>query len=321
MFPPPYPSKICFGFFELDLKSGELSKHGHRVTLQTQPFRVLKLLLENHGEIISREELQRELWPDGTFVDFQNALSHDVNRIREALSDTAEHPHYIETIPRKGYRFIHPIEPIAPKTKSVKVPLAGENLPLEGVKKGVDREPLALAKQKKNKWLKNGILWAGISFVVMTVVAAGWHYAQLKWSKASIPLIRSVAVLTLDTLQHEHEQEAFAEGLTEELITRLTKIGSLQVTSRRSTLAYKGTAIHLAQIARELNVDAVLEGTLLLSGDRVRVTTQLIHGPTDRDLWAGRYERNIGDVVTCQAEIAEQIGNEIEVFLTSQQDR
>ena len=130
-----------------------------------------------------------------------------------------------------------------------------------------------------------------------------------------------MAVLTLDTLQHEHEQEAFAEGVTEELITRLAKIGSLQVASRRSTLAYKGTAIRLAQIARELNVDAVLEGTLLLQGDRVRVTAQLIHGPTDRDLWAGRYERNIGDVVTCQVEIAQQIGNEIEVLLTSRGNR
>ena len=130
-----------------------------------------------------------------------------------------------------------------------------------------------------------------------------------------------MAILTLDTLRHEHEQEVFAEGLKEELITRLAKIGSLQMTSRRSTMAYRGKEKHLAQIARELNVDAVLEGTSLLSGDRVRVTAQLIHGPTDRQLWAGRYEREIGDVVTCQSEIAQQIANEIEALLTSRQNR
>lgn len=318
MSPIPSPSKIRFGAFELDLKSGELSKHSHRINLQSQPFQVLKLLLENPGEIVSREELQQKVWPDGTYVDFQDALSHDVNRIREALADTTEHPHYIETIPRKGYRYIHPIEPIEPET--VTVPLGG-NPPPEGVKKKLNCELLASAKYRKTKLLKTGILWAGISLVVITFVLVGWHYAQLKWSKANPPLIRSVAVLTLDTLQHEHEQEAFAEGLTEELITRMAKIGSLKVTSRRSTLAYKGTEKHLTRIARELNVDAVLEGTSLLSGDRVRVTAQLIHGPTDGHLWGGRYERNIGDVVTCQAEIAQQIGNEIEVLLTSRGNR
>ena len=320
MSPLSFPSKIRFGAFEVDFESSELSKHGHRVNLQRQPFRVLKLLLEHHGKIVSREELQQKLWPDGTFVDFQNALNHDVNRIREALSDAAEQSHYIETIPRKGYRFIHPIEPFEPETKPVTIPLARENSPAEGDKKGLDPEPLAPGKHEKTKWLKSGILWAGISVVFMAVVAVEWHYAHLKWLKTDLPLIRSVAVLTLDTLQHEHEQEAFAEGLTEELITRLAKIGSLQVTSRRSTLAYKGTTKHLTQIARELNVDAVLEGTLLLLGDRVRVTAQLIHGPTDQQLWAGRYERDIGDVLTCQAEIAQQIGNEIEVLLTSRQN-
>ena len=321
MSPPPFPSKIRFGDFEVDFESRELSKYGHRLYLQSQPFQVLKVLLENSGKIISREELQQKVWPDGTFVDFQNALNHDVNRIREALSDTTEHPQYIETIPRTGYRFIHPIEPIDSKSETLTVPLAGESPPLEGVKKGVDHELFATAKKGKREWLKSGILWAGISLVVMAMVVAGWYYAQLKGSKANFPLIHSVAVLTLDTLQHEHEQEAFAEGLTEELIIRLDKIGSLQVTSRRSTLAYKGTAKHLAQIARELNVDAVLEGTSLLSGDRVRVTAQLIHGPTDRHLWAGRYERDIGDVVACQAEIAEQIGNEIELLLAPKQNR
>jgi TolB-like protein/DNA-binding winged helix-turn-helix (wHTH) protein len=321
MLPLTSPAKVRFGTFEVDLESGELSKHGHKINLQSQAFRVLKVLLENYGKTISREELHQKVWPDDTFVDFQNALSHDVNRIREALSDTAEHPHYIETIPRKGYRFIHPIEPIEPETEKVTVPLARENPPLEVDKKGLNCEPFAIAKQEKSEWLKIALLWVGASLVAMAMVVAGWHYAQLKWSKANSPLIRSMAVLTLDTLQHEHEQEAFAEGLTEELITRLAKIRSLRMTSRRSTLAYKGTEKHLTRIARELNVDAVLEGTSLLSGDRVRVTAQLIHGPTDQHLWAGRYERNIGDVVTCQAEIAQQIGNEIELLLTSQQNR
>ena len=170
----PTPSKIRFGAFEVDLESGELSKHGHRINLQSQAFRVLKLLLENYGKTVSREELHQKVWPDGTFVDFQDALSHDVNRIREALCDTAEQPTYIETIPRKGYRFIHTIEPIEPETKPVTVPLAGENPPLEGGRKGVDREPLASTKQAKTKLLKTGILWAGISLVAMTVVAVGW---------------------------------------------------------------------------------------------------------------------------------------------------
>lgn len=314
-------TKIRFGAFEVDFESRELSKQGHRINLQSQPFQLLKVLVENCGKIISREELQQKLWPDGTFVDFQNALNHDVNRIREALSDTAEQSHYIETIPRKGYRFIHPIEFMDSKTNSVTVPLVEKNLYPEEGRNGLNCEPLAGTKQEKTLRLKSVILWAGISLLTLVVVGGGWHYAQSKWLKSNPHPIRSVAVLTLDTLQHEHEQEAFAEGLTEELITRLAKISSLQVNSRRSTLAYKGTAKQLAQIARDLNVDAVLEGTLLLSGDQVRVTAQLIHGPTDRDLWAGRYERNVGDVVTCQAEIAQQISNEIEALLASQQKR
>jgi adenylate cyclase len=200
-------------------------------------------LLEHAGELVTREQLQKQIWPEDTFVAFDTGLNNAIKRLREALGDTAESPRYIETLPRKGYRFVGTVE-----TKPQR--------------------------------------------------------------------IESLAVLPLENLSRDPEQEYFAEGMTEALINTLAKIGALRVISRTSAMCYKKTDKTLPQIARELNVDAVVEGTVLRSDDRVRISAQLIDARTDSHLWAESYDRHIRDVLALQAEVAQTIAREIQAKLT-----
>ncbi|PWT86721.1 MAG: hypothetical protein C5B58_00920 [Acidobacteria bacterium] len=235
---------VRFGSFEVDQRSGELRRQGVKVKLQEQPFLLLQMLLERPGEIVTREELQKRIWPSDTFVDFEQGLNNAAKRLREALSDSADAPCLIETIPRRGYRFIGTIK-VRP----------------------LDR-------------------------------------------------MRSLAVLPLENLSRDPEQEYFAEGLTEALITMLAKIGELRVVSRTSVMVYKGVRKPLRQIARELDVDAIVEGTVLREGKRVRITVQLIDAPREAHLWAESYERDLRHVLALQVEIAKEVAKEIRVKVT-----
>jgi TolB-like protein/DNA-binding winged helix-turn-helix (wHTH) protein len=245
---------IRFGGFELDTHAGELRKSGCSVRLQEQPLAILRSLLERPGQIVTREELRQKIWPADTFVDFDHGINNAIKRLREALQDTAETPTYIETLPRRGYRF----------------------------KGAVD----------------------------------GRFLGKL----ADVPKqIQSLLILPLENLSRDPEQEYFADGLTEELITRLAKISSLRVLSRTTAMHYKGVRKPLPEIARELQVEGVVEGTVLRSGERVRISAQLIHAPTDSHLWAQSYEHNLRDVLQLQAEVAAAIAREVEVKLTVQE--
>src|SRR5207249_5053599 len=228
----PSHGTVRFGIFELDADAGELRKQGTRMKLQEQRLQMLQVLLQRPGEVVTREELQQKIWPSDTFVDFDHGINNAIKRLREALGDAAETPHYIETLPRRGYRFIGKIECNAPR-------------------------------------------------------------------------MRSLAVLPLENLSHDPQQEYFAEGLTEALITTLAKIGELRVVSRTSAMLYKGVRKPLREIARELEVDAIVEGTVLRAGRRVRITAQLIDAPKEMHLWAESYERDLRDVLALQAEVAQ----------------
>jgi TolB-like protein/DNA-binding winged helix-turn-helix (wHTH) protein/tetratricopeptide (TPR) repeat protein len=300
-----------FGAFEIDMRTGELRKHGIRIKLQDQPFRVLQILLEHPGEVVTREELQRQIWPSDTFVDFDRGLNNAVKRLRETLGDSVEAPRYIETLAKRGYRFIGPLE------RNGQAPtLAAAQPTAVSVQSTEGRSPRTRA------WRTSAFVVLGL--IMTSAVVFGLDVGKVRSSVLfgfRPPEIHSLAVLPLENLSGDSSQEYFADGMTDALITDVAQIGSLKVISRTSILRYKKTNKPLPEIARELNVDGIVEGTVQRSGDRVRITAQLIHGPTDKHLWANSYERNVADVFGLQREVTEDIAAQIKAHLTPQQNR
>jgi TolB-like protein/DNA-binding winged helix-turn-helix (wHTH) protein/Flp pilus assembly protein TadD len=300
-----------FGVFEMDLRAGELRKHGLRIRLQEQPFQVLAILLEHPGEVVTREELQRKLWPADTFVDFDHGLNKAINKIREALGDSAESPRFVETVARRGYRFLADVK-VADKA-SVDSPepathSSGEahersNLPGESTTR---RSLLATT-------VRNTFVFA------LLLLIASFAFWKLRSGSGPSPAIRSLAVLPLESLSSDASQDYFADGMTDELISDLGQISALRVISRTSVMAYKRARKPLPQIARELNVDAVVEGTVLRSGDQVRITAQLIEASSDKHLWSQSYQGELPDALALQSKVARAIADEIRINLNPQE--
>ncbi len=266
---------VRFGDFQVDLRAGELRKHGVRVRLQEQPFKVLAMLLAKPGEVVTREELRQALWPADTFVDFDHGLNSAINRLREALADSAETPRFVETAARRGYRLIAAVEEVSPAT-------AHEDRMFPELLSGTPTVAAPLATfRRRTLWLV-GLASAALLAVVLGANPGGWQ--QRLFSKHGPTRIQSLAVLPLLNLSGDAQQEYFADGITDALITDLAQISALRVISRTSAMHYKGTKKTLPEIARELHVDAVVEGTVARSGERVRITAQLIDAPTDRHL-------------------------------------
>lgn len=302
--------RIQFGAFELDSASGELRKHGIKIKLQEQPLQILQQLLEHPGEVVTREELQKHIWPADTFVDFDHGLYSAVQRLRDALGDKAETPRYIETLPRRGYRFIASIT---------------NGNGVEATSAGVTVVPASVVPERTAPRRSLGIpMLVGACVIVVALFVAlasrGGSLRERLLGKPAVPLIRSIAVIPLQNLSSDPNQEYFADGMTDALITDLAQIGSLKVISRTSTMRYKKSDKTLPEIARELNVDGIVEGTVQRFGDRVRITAQLIHGPSDKHLWAKSYERDARNVLSMESEIAEAIANQIQTRLTPAQE-
>jgi len=279
---------LCFGVFELDCHSSELRKNGIKLKLQRQPLQLLQILLQNAGTVVTREELRGKLWPTGVYVDFDRSLNKAVVRLRETLCDDAASPRFIETLPRHGYRFIAPVE-------------------------ARPAENHAPPSQPPPDRRIRAIYWIASGLLILALGAILWREGR---RHASLKSIQSIAVLPLENLSKDPNQDYFADGMTDELTTQLAKVGSLRVISRSSAMHYKQRSIPLAQIARELNVNAVVEGQVLHSEDRVRITVQLVDTRTDRHLWAETYERKLGDVLAMQSEIARSIAAEIQAKVT-----
>ena len=269
MTPPALsPAVIRFEVFEVSLETAELCKSGRRVKLQEQPFRVLAMLLERRGEMVTREEMRQKLWPADTFVDFDHGLNSAVARLREALNDSAENPRFIETVPRRGYRFIaHADLPASPDPSP--------DVPKESFSK------------------RRGMRLIVTLFFCGAIGLVAWVTWQHFYAKSAGPPIHSIAVLPLQNLSGDAAQEYFADGMTEELITELSRIHALKVISRTSVMEYKGTKKHLPQIARELGVEGIVEGSVIREGDQVRITVQLLDGPNDRHIWSEDYQREL----------------------------
>ena len=287
-------SKIVrFGVFEVDLRAGELRRSGLKVRLQEQPLQLLTALLENPGEVVTREALRSKLWPADTFVDFDHGLNAAVRRLRDALGDSAENPQFVETVARRGYRFIGQIASQVipePSTAPVQAELDG--------------------KRKLARW------W--LLAVGLLALCAGLYVFVLN-RRGGNPPIKSLAVLPLKNLSGDPEQEYFADGMTDELITELSRIASLKVISRTSVMQYKGERKSLPQIGRELNVDAVMEGSVLRAGNQVRIAAHMVYAPADQNLMTETYERSLGDVLRLQREVAEAITQQVRAKLTPEQ--
>jgi TolB-like protein/DNA-binding winged helix-turn-helix (wHTH) protein len=288
-------ARVRFGSFEVDLRTGELRKRGLKIKLHGQPFDVLTVLLERPGEVVTREELQQKLWSSETFVDFERGLNKAINRLREALSDVASNPRYIETLPRQGYRFIGAIVPDEIQSEQ-KQSLMG----------------------RWTKWLSAAALFVIAAALLMAY--AGGLPSKILSRLATRPPIRSIAVLPLISLSSDKEQDYFTEGMTEALITELGKISALRVISHQSAMHYKGTKKSVPQIARELTVDAIVEGSIIRAGDQVRISVQLIDGRIDRHLWAENYQREVREILSLQEDVAKAIAAEVKVKLTPQEE-
>jgi TolB-like protein/DNA-binding winged helix-turn-helix (wHTH) protein/Flp pilus assembly protein TadD len=312
---------VRFGPFDVDLSSGEIHKHGHKIKLQEQPFQVLAMLLEHPGRMITRDELRLRLWPADTFVDFDTGLNSAIKKLRDALGDAAAAPTYIETLPRRGYRFISAVE--TPPESSTKEPIVASPESAAPMRERGDVQSAAHKSLAHGKGLLRPAMIGTLVLVAAATLVYLLNLGGLR-QKLSVgpspPKIQSLAVLPLENLTGDPTQEYFSDGMTDELITDLAKISSLRVISRTSIIRYKGTKKPLPEIGRELNVDAVVEGTVMRAGNRVRITAQLIHATTDKHLWAEEYEGDLNDILKLQGQVAQAIKNEIQVKVTPQED-
>jgi TolB-like protein/DNA-binding winged helix-turn-helix (wHTH) protein/Tfp pilus assembly protein PilF len=310
---------VRFGTFEVDLTAGELRKQGLKVRLQERPFQVLAVLLEHPGEVVTREELYRRLWPADTFVDFDVGLNTAIKKLRDALGDAADSPRFVETLPRKGYRFIAPIKNSAGEPGPVMVVCEAQprREELSAIAAGGSGGATpSISSGRRRMWMA----WLGLA------CAAGIGALVFARHRGSSPdplvgntavRIQSVAVLPFDNLTGELSQDYFVDGITDALITELAQIRALRVISRTSVAQYKASKKLLPQIARELRVDAVVEGTVRRAGDQVWITSQLVEAAADRHLWAKRYELKLREVPVLQNQVAQDIVAELRLELTA----
>jgi len=292
--------------FELDPGRYELRRKGRNVPLEKIPMDLLILLLEKKGDLVSREEIIERIWGKDVFVDSEAGINTAIRKIRQSLHDDPENPRFIQTVVGRGYRFL-------PLIKVVKEPPVDLN---ETSTNTVDSQSIVPREvPSPHSWM----IWAVVSvLVVFVLVLLGANVRGSRdWllGRSRPAAIRSLAVLPLENLSRDPGEEYFTDGMTDELITDLAQIGELRVISRTSVMRFKGTRKPLPEIARELNVDAVVEGTVERYGDHVRVRAQLIRAADDRHLWAETFEREPEDILALQSEVASAIARQVQVKL------
>ena len=302
---------IRFGIFEVNLDSGELRRRGVKVKLQEQPLQALLMLLERPGEVTKRDELQKRLWPSDTFGDFDRGLNKAINRLREALGDDADNPRFIETLPQRGYRFIAQVE-AAEATPVTRPP---ELSP--GTQADPPLSPPAPERQPGSTGIRHAMQRRGVLAVIGGLIAVPLLSLGYRLVRSTSRRIESIAVLPLENLSGDPAQEYFSDGMTDELIGQIARIASLRVISRTSVMQYKGgRGKSLPLIARELNVDAILEGSAVQSGQKVRITARLIRAHDEQHLWSEEYERDLTDIMAVRSEVARAVAREIQIKLT-----
>jgi TolB-like protein/DNA-binding winged helix-turn-helix (wHTH) protein/Tfp pilus assembly protein PilF len=310
----PVVRVLRFDIFELDVRAGELLKQGVKVRLQGQPLQVLETLLRRAGDVVTREELRTQIWKADTFVDFDHSLHNAIARLREVLGDSAENPRYIETLPRRGYRFLVPVES-QDRTQSESKSIAAGTSVMGQVPPAADIERRGYGRRAK-------VLAVALVLAAALIGALGLSRVRERLlGQPHSHRIDSLAVLPLADLSGNPDQDFFADGMTEALITDLGKVSALRVISRTSVVQYKGTKKTLPEIARELNVDALVEGTVLRSGNRLRITANLVQASPERHLWAESYESEVGDILTLQGQVAQAVARAVQVKLTPEEEK
>lgn len=306
--------------FEVDLRALELRVSGRALKLERIPLQVLLILIEQKGQLVSREEIAGKIWGKGVFLDTDNSINGAIRKIRQALKDDPQEPRYIQTLSGRGYRFIAPVSKEGLQTPA----RAGREFLNQPEQRTTPSQPAVERGQTVAEapvvaflhWRRFGWLALLVSCCAIGIVA--WigraHFFGVGRH------IRSIAVLPLQNLSGDPSQEYFADGMTEELITELSRIHSLKVISHTSVMEYKGTRKHLPQIAHELGVDGILEGSVIRENDEVRVTVQLLDGPNDRHIWSESYERPLHGVLNLQREVAEAVTRQIRITLTPEQE-
>jgi TolB-like protein/DNA-binding winged helix-turn-helix (wHTH) protein/Tfp pilus assembly protein PilF len=299
------PHRIrCFGSFEVDVLSGELRRQGLKIRLQDQPFRLLVLLLDRAGDVVSREKVRETLWPAHTYVDFDHSLNTAVRKLREALGDSAESPRYVETVARRGYRFIAPVAPL---------PAVQVGHSADASAASLSPSPAARLSTSARRFLIRAI----VVVICAAALVAYWVVPRPRPTTQSGRRL-TLAVLPFDNLSGDGDQEYLSDGLTEEMITQLGRLepDQLKVLARSSTSKYKRADRDMGRIRRELGADYVLEGSLRRARERVRVTAHLVRVDDQSQVWAETYERDLRDVLIVQSDVAEAVARTIAVTLT-----
>jgi TolB-like protein/DNA-binding winged helix-turn-helix (wHTH) protein/Flp pilus assembly protein TadD len=284
--------------FELDLRAYELRRSGLALKLEPTPFGILALLIEQRGELVSRQQIVERIWGKGVFLDTDNSINGAIRKIRQVLNDDSENPRFVQTVTGRGYRFIAPVVAPTPAVLRIVEPAPAESKALRSPQGNIQRI-LLLALLISAA--------AGLTF---------WLATRFRQRASAMSSIRSIAVLPLDNLSGDPSQDYFADAMTDELITNLAKVGALRVTSRTTVTLYKRTSKTMREIARELDVDAIVEGSVVRSGQRVRFTAQLIRASADQHLWAETYERDFGDALQLQSDVARAITEQVRAQLS-----
>jgi TolB-like protein/DNA-binding winged helix-turn-helix (wHTH) protein/tetratricopeptide (TPR) repeat protein len=275
---------LRFGAFELDRQSGELRRNGMKVRLGDQPLRILELLVDRPGELVTREQLRERLWSSDTYVDFDLGLNSAIRRLREALDDSADNPRFVQTVPRRGYRFIVPVTPASSHP-----------------------EPRAADITASRDWRVRRGWTVGAGVLVLAIWTLFIAFERKWWERPPGSIdIRSLAVLPFDNLTGDATQEYLVDGITVGVTTNLAQLGGFDVLSETSAMRYKGARKPAA--ARELGVDTLLDGSVARAGRRVLITARLIQAATDRHIWAQSHEGEADEVITLQHQIAYAIG-------------
>jgi TolB-like protein/DNA-binding winged helix-turn-helix (wHTH) protein len=302
----PASTRLRFGVFVADAQTGELTEQGKRIRLQEQPFQLLLMLLQKPGEVVTREELRTKLWPQ-TIVDFDHGLNKAISKIREALGDSSENPRFVETIARRGYRFLGAV---AVGDEKRTEPSASDLTTTSA--SAIFLAPTLVQGARNFVWR---LLAVGFAVAFATAASSALYHKIYSSPKT----ISSLAVLPLENLTGDASQDYLADGMTDELTTRLAQISTLRVISRTSAMTYKYVHRPLSEIASALNVDAVVEGSVSRTGEQVHVNAQLIDARSDRHIWAESYDENTRDVLSLQSNVARAIAEQIRVTMKPQE--
>lgn len=322
--------------FELNVTARSLSRNGHRLKSERIPLEILILLLEHWGEVVTREEIVSKVWGQGVFLDTDNGIRGAIRKLRQLLKDDAETPRFIQTVTGQGYRFIAPIiglpegheadlsmaEP-APGPEVVpnlisEVANSSQSRRLRIVDEDRNRntDAHADAKSSLEPRTQDAVRWFVLGGVALLALLAAVYIATRRAADAAPKKIRSLAVLPLKNLSGDSNQEYISEGITEALIGQLAAIHDLRVVSHTSVMRFKETQLSMPEIAKALGVDAIVEGSVIREGNRIRVHAQLIRGASDEHFWSESYDRELGEVLTLESDVAQAIAEKVEVTVT-----